>query len=137
MLHTKTTSNGKWPKNIKSGIFKQPLIRSYSNFKLKLRWPNQSLRMLLSMRFFFMEEDIKIRVVEYLSNHSLDHTQISNWCFCNQTNEEDLLSKTTSKYRKGNISATNDRIIFILKKRVIPPRNHHDIQQVALRENIW
>ena len=33
----KTTSNGRRPQNIKSGISQQPLIGSYSNFKLKLR----------------------------------------------------------------------------------------------------
>ena len=41
MLETKTTSNGRRPQNIKSGISQQPLIGSFSNLKLKLRGPNQ------------------------------------------------------------------------------------------------
>ena len=40
MLDMKTTSNGRRPQNIKSWISQQPLIRSSSNFKLKLRRPN-------------------------------------------------------------------------------------------------
>ena len=40
----KTTSNGTWPQNIKSGISQQPLIGSYFNFKHKLGWPNHSLQ---------------------------------------------------------------------------------------------
>jgi hypothetical protein len=38
----KTTSDGRRPQNIKSGIFQQPLIGSSSNFKLKLRGLNQN-----------------------------------------------------------------------------------------------
>jgi hypothetical protein len=33
----KMTSSGRRPQNIESGIFQQPLIGSYSNFKLILR----------------------------------------------------------------------------------------------------
>ena len=40
----KITSNGRQPQNIKSGISQQPLIGSYSSFKLKLRWPNNILQ---------------------------------------------------------------------------------------------
>jgi hypothetical protein len=40
MLAMKTTSNRRRPQNIKNGICKQQLIGSYSNFKLKLRRPN-------------------------------------------------------------------------------------------------
>ena len=36
-LKIKTTSNGRRPQNIKSGISQQPLIGSHSNFKLKLK----------------------------------------------------------------------------------------------------
>ena len=36
-LHLKTTS-----KSMKSGIFQQPLIESFSNFKLELRGQNQN-----------------------------------------------------------------------------------------------
>ena len=38
----KTTSNGRRPQNIKSGISQQPLIGSYSNVKLRLRRPKQT-----------------------------------------------------------------------------------------------
>ena len=38
----KMTSNGRRPPNIKSWISQQPLIGSSSNFKLKLRGPNQN-----------------------------------------------------------------------------------------------
>ena len=41
-----TTSNGRRPQNIKSWIPQQPLIGSSSNFKLKLRGPNQNKKML-------------------------------------------------------------------------------------------
>ena len=34
------TSNGRRPHDIKSEISPQPLIGSYSNFKLMLGWPN-------------------------------------------------------------------------------------------------
>ena len=40
-LQWKTTLNGRWPQNIKSGISQQPLIGSSSNFKLKLRGQNK------------------------------------------------------------------------------------------------
>jgi hypothetical protein len=42
MIHMKTTTNGRRPQNIKSWISQQPMIRSSSNFKLKLRGPNQN-----------------------------------------------------------------------------------------------
>ena len=42
----KTTSNGRPPENIKCGISQQPLIGSYSNFKLRLRRPKQSVQIL-------------------------------------------------------------------------------------------
>ena len=37
ILQMNTTSYGRRPQNIKSGIYQQPLIESYSNLKLKLR----------------------------------------------------------------------------------------------------
>jgi hypothetical protein len=40
MVAMKTTSNGRRPQNIKRKISQQPLNRSSSNFKLKLREPN-------------------------------------------------------------------------------------------------
>ena len=42
----KTTSNGRQPQNIKSGIFQQPFIGSYSNFKLRLWGQKQSVKTL-------------------------------------------------------------------------------------------
>ena len=42
----KTTSNGRWPQNIKSGISQQPLIEPFSNFNLKFRGPNWKKKLL-------------------------------------------------------------------------------------------
>ena len=42
----KTTFYGRQPHNIKSGISLQPLIGSFSNFKLKLRMPNYIVQIL-------------------------------------------------------------------------------------------
>ena len=74
-LKWKTTSNGRQPQNTKSQISQQPLIGSYSDFILKLIWPNQNS---LNEDNFQMEDDLKILKVEYLSNHLLDHFQIIN-----------------------------------------------------------
>ena len=41
----KMTTNGRRPQNIKSGISQQPMIGSYSKFKLKLIRQNQSFQM--------------------------------------------------------------------------------------------
>ena len=46
MFQMKMTSNGRWPQNIKSGIYQQPLVGPYLNLKLKLMWANTILRML-------------------------------------------------------------------------------------------
>ena len=45
-----TTSNGRRPQNIKSRISQQPLIGFSSNFKLKLRGPNQNQKCLKQRR---------------------------------------------------------------------------------------
>ena len=71
----KLTSNGRQPQNINSGISQQPLIGSYSNFKLNLRWQNYILQILKGSRTI-IEDDLKILKVEYLSNYSLDPPQI-------------------------------------------------------------
>ena len=42
-LQWKTTSNGRWPQIIKSGISQQPLIGSYSIMKHNLIWPKNIL----------------------------------------------------------------------------------------------
>jgi hypothetical protein len=47
-LEMKTTSNGRWPQNIKSWLSHQPLIGSSSNFKLILRGPNQYKKIALN-----------------------------------------------------------------------------------------
>ena len=77
------TSNGRWPQNMKSGISQQPLVGSYSNFKLKPIGSNQGvqryqLKMTCSGRWPLMEDDLKILKVEYLSNHWSDLPKISN-----------------------------------------------------------
>ena len=55
----KTTPNGRRLQNIKSWIYQQPFIGSYSNFKLKLRWPNKILQC-LKMERPPIEDDLKI-----------------------------------------------------------------------------
>ena len=40
-LQWKTISNGRWPQNMKSWIYQQPLIGSSLNFRHKLMGPNQ------------------------------------------------------------------------------------------------
>ena len=42
MLKTKTTSNVRQPQNIENGIAQQPLIGSYSSFKIKLKMNKKS-----------------------------------------------------------------------------------------------
>ena len=48
----KTTYNGRRPQNIKSGISQQQPIGYYSNFKLKLRWANCIVQILLMKTTF-------------------------------------------------------------------------------------
>ena len=59
------------PPSKKCKISQQPLVRSFSNFKLKLMAPNQSVQTP-------MEDDLKIFNVEYLSNHWSYLTKIVN-----------------------------------------------------------
>ena len=42
LVKMKTTSIGRRPQNINSGIFQQRMIRSSSNIRLQLRGPNQN-----------------------------------------------------------------------------------------------
>ena len=84
MFETKTTTNGRQPQNIKSWISQQPLIWSSSNFKLKLREPNQNHKCLKG-RWPAMEEDLKILKVLYISNHWSDYPQILNLSLGYQT----------------------------------------------------
>ena len=75
MLEMKTTFNGRRPQNTESSISQQQLTGSSSNFKLKLRGPNQN-KLFLKQRQPKMEEDLKILKGEYLSNHKLDFPKI-------------------------------------------------------------
>ena len=43
-LKWKTTLNGRWPQNRNSRVFQQPLVRSYSNMKIKLIGLNQRVQ---------------------------------------------------------------------------------------------
>ena len=65
------------PMDSQSGISQLPLIVSSSTFKPKSMGPNQNLKLLaLKTTFYgrhpFMEDQLKIVMVEYLSNHLLD-----------------------------------------------------------------
>ena len=62
-----------------------------------------------------MEDDLKIFKVEYLGNHWLNLSQISNWGSGNQIKIKMLEMKTTWKYEKLNISATTNRIMLKLQ----------------------
>ena len=80
MLEMKKTSNRRRPQNIKSWISLQPMARSFSNFKLKVRGPNQNHKW-LKERQPPMEEDLKIIKVEGLSSRWSDLLQILNLSF--------------------------------------------------------
>jgi hypothetical protein len=87
----------------KSWISQQLRIRSSSNLNLSLgKWRPPP-----------MEDNLKISRVEYLSNHSSNLSQILNLSLGDKTkiksawNEDDLNWKTTSKYKKLNMSATD------------------------------
>ena len=62
-------------KNFKSEISEEPLIGSYSNFKLKLRWQTISYKS-IKWRWPPVEDNLKILKVEYLSIHLLDIPQL-------------------------------------------------------------
>ena len=65
-----------------------------------------------------MEDDLKTMKVEYFNNHWSDLPQILNLLLWDQAKnksawyEDDLQWKTTSKYKKLNISATTDWIVL-------------------------
>ena len=64
-LKRKTTSNGRQPQNLKSGISQQPLVGSYSHSNLKLIRSNQSvqryqIKMTSNGRQPPMEDNLKI-----------------------------------------------------------------------------
>ena len=83
-LNLKTTKNGRRPQNMKRWISQQPLIGFSSNFKLKLRGPNQNEKC-LEQRLPPMEDDLKILKVKYLCNHWSDFPQISNLSWGDRT----------------------------------------------------
>jgi hypothetical protein len=63
------TSNGRWPQNIKSQIFQQPPIGSYSILNLSLD-EQTILFKFIKWRRPLMEDDHKILKLRFLSNHS-------------------------------------------------------------------
>ena len=122
-LQRKTTTNGRRPQNMKSGISQQPLVGSYSNLKLKL-WDQIRVYKGIKSRRPPAEDDLKIWKVEYFSFHWSDLTQIWNWSKYDQIRaykdikwrrppkEDDHQRKTTSKYEKWNISTTTGSILL-------------------------
>ena len=62
------TSNGRLPQNIISGISQQPLIVSYSNFKVLIIKPHITNPQ--------NEDNLKTSREEYIRNHLLDQNQI-------------------------------------------------------------
>jgi hypothetical protein len=79
-LPWKTTSHGE------SGISPQPLTGSYSNLKLKLRWPNYILQIFSMMTTSYGRRPQNIKV-EYLSNHWSDLFQNLNLYLGDQSKE--------------------------------------------------
>ena len=64
--------------NIKSGISHQPILGSYSNFKLMLSWPNNIFE-ILKMKMTSNGRRPQDILRDYHSNHlGSDHTQILN-----------------------------------------------------------
>ena len=77
------TYNERRPQKIKSRISQKPLVRSYSNLKLKLMSSNQSvqryeMKMTYNGRRSQEEDDLKICEIKYISNHWSDLTKIWN-----------------------------------------------------------
>ena len=85
------TTNGSQPWSIKNWISQQPLIGSFWNFRLLLKW-----------RWPPMEDNLKIFKVEYLRNHLSDIPQVlnlSSWDLTkikNAWNEDEHQWKMTS-----------------------------------------
>ena len=120
----KTTLNGRQPENIKSGLYQQPLIGSYSNFKLKLRWSNNIFYKSFKWGRTPMEDDLKIFKVEYLNNHLMDRTQLLNISLDDQIifykslkwrrppMEEDLKSRISQQPLIGSFSNIKLKLIW-------------------------
>ena len=60
----KTTTNGRWPSNIKSWISQQPVIGSSLNFQPKLRGPNK-------FKNVCSEEDLQLKTTSKYKKLSL------------------------------------------------------------------
>jgi hypothetical protein len=108
----KSASNGRQPQNIKSGTSQQPLIGSYSHFKLRLRWPKYSAQILQMKTTSRGRQPQNIKsgisqqpLIGSYSNFKLELRLPKIKC-ANPWNEDNLKWKTTSKYQKGNISET-------------------------------
>ena len=106
-LQWKTTSN------IKIWISQKLLIGSYSNLKLRLRRPNQSIQILQMKTTSHGRWPQNIKsgtsqqpLIGSYSNFKLK-LRLPKIKFTNPWNEEYLQWKTTSKYQKRNISTTN------------------------------
>ena len=90
-LQWQTTSNGRHPpieEDLKKLNISEPLTRSSSNLKFKLRGPNQNKKKRLEKKATTngrMEEELKIFKVEYLSNHWSDFPKILNLSLGDQT----------------------------------------------------
>ena len=96
--------DGRRPQNIKSGISQQPLIGSYSNFKLRVRRSQQSVKILQ------MKTTSHKRRPQNIKSGIYQEPLIGSY-----SNFKKLLQilqwKTTLKYQKGNISATTVWIV--------------------------
>ena len=150
----KTTSNGRRPQNIKIGISQQPRTGSYSNFKLKLRWPNNIFKS-LKWRRPLMEDDLKILEVECLSNHLLDLTQTlnlglddqtifqksskwrrtSNWSVYNLTNE--FLEENSEEISSVALLSPACFVVFLETYFIHFIQTFHEIYQICLLTNRW
>jgi hypothetical protein len=114
-------------KKVKS---QKPLIGSYSNFKLKLRWTNYIVQ-IFKWRRPSNEEDLKVLKVENLSNRLLDHNQTLNLSLDDQT----ILSKSL-KWRRPSteddlkILKVENHDLWIIRGKL--EENSEEISRVAL-----
>ena len=72
ILKMKMTSNGRRSQNVKSGISQKPHFVACTNLNLSL-YDQTVFYKSLKLRQPSMKDDLKILIVEYLSNQ-LDHT---------------------------------------------------------------
>ena len=140
ILTRKMTKYERRAQNIESWISQKPLVGFSSNFKIKLRGPNQNKKC-LKKRWPPMKDDLKILKVEYLSNHWSDFPHILNRSSedhptSKMQNEDDLEWKSTSK--KFNISATTDRIFPKLSTEALKTKPNYKkcfkLRNISLRD---